>query len=132
MDHNQHNSVDLKKTPTLYIEDDPIAFEVVKSFLKDICEIDWAGSGDEALRKSSEKNYRLILMDIHLPRGLNGIQLTKHFRNDNYYSKIPIIAVTAYAMAGEKEEILSNGCDDYISKPFTKKLLLDTIVKYIR
>ena len=130
MDHNHHNTQDLQKTQTLYIEDDPVAFEVVKSFLNYLCEIDWAMNGEIALQKTSEKKYQLILMDIHLPRGLNGIELVQHFRKDLYYSKIPIIAVTAYAMAGEREDILKSGCDDYISKPFTKKLLLEIISNY--
>ena len=131
MDMNQHNSSTQQKTPSIYIEDDPIAFEIVKSFLKDTCEIDWATNSDEALKKFSEKNYKLILMDIHLPKGLSGIELTKILRKTPEFSKVPIIAVTAYAMAKEKEAILKNGCDDYISKPFTKKILLETIQKYI-
>ncbi len=131
MDMNHHNSTNQFKTHAIYIEDDPIAFEVVKSFLKNICDIDWATNSDEALKKISEKSYELILMDIHLPRGLSGIELTKLLRKKSEYSEIPIIAVTAYAMKSEITEILNSGCNEYISKPFTRKKLLETIQKYI-
>ncbi len=131
MDQNHNKLVNLQKTPTIYIEDDPVAFEVVKSFLKDVCDIDWALNSDQALEKLSENEYKLILMDIHLPRGMNGVELAKLLRQNPDYSKIPIVAVTAYAMASEKDEILNNGFNDYISKPFTKKLLLETVQKYI-
>ena len=128
---NHHNSAKQQKTPSLYVEDDPVAFEVVKSFLKDICDIDWATNSDDALKKISEKNYKLILMDIHLTKGLSGLELTQILRKNPEYSGVPIIAVTAYAMAREKDEILKNGCNDYIAKPFTKKILIETLQKYI-
>ena len=128
---NHHNSAKQQKTPSLYVEDDPVAFEVVKSFLKDICDIDWATNSDDALKKISEKNYKLILMDIHLTKGLSGLELTQILRKNPKYSGVPIIAVTAYAMAREKDEILKNGCNDYIAKPFTKKILIETLQKYI-
>ena len=128
---NHHNSAKQQKTLSLYVEDDPVAFEVVKSFLKDICDIDWATNSDDALKKISEKNYKLILMDIHLPKGLSGLELTQILRKNPEYSGVPIIAVTAYAMAREKDEILKNGCNDYIAKPFTKKILIETLQKYI-
>ena len=131
MDMNHHNSAKQQKTPSLYVEDDPVAFEVVKSFLKDICDIDWATNSDDALKKISEKNYKLILMDIHLTKGLSGLELTQILRKNPKYSGVPIIAVTAYAMAREKDEILKNGCNDYIAKPFTKKILIETLQKYI-
>ena len=131
MDMNHHRSANLHKTPSIYIEDDPVAFEVVRSFLKDICDIDWVANSNEALKKINKKKYELILMDIHLPVGLSGIELTKILRDKPEYIEVPIIAITAYAMAREKEEILKNGCNDYVSKPFTKKILLETIQKYL-
>ena len=70
-------------------------------------------------------------MDIHLPKGLSGLEITQILRKNPEYSGVPIIAVTAYAMAREKDEILKNGCNDYIAKPFTKKILIETLQKYI-
>ena len=131
MDMNHHNSKILHKTLSLYVEDDPVAYQVVSSFLKEICDIDWATNSDEALEKIDEKNYKLIFMDIHLPKGLSGIELTKVLRKNSKYSKVPIIAITAYAMAREKDDILRNGCNEYIAKPFTRKILLEIVNKYI-
>ena len=65
--------------------------------------------------------YNAILMDINLGKGKSGIEITKDIRKIAGYEKIPIIAETAFAMRGDKEEFLSAGCDYYISKPFSKE-----------
>ena len=66
----------------------------------------------------------LILMDIKMPE-MDGCDVTKEIRKLN--TEVPVIAQTAYAMAGEKEEILKSGSDAYLSKPLDKMVLLDTI-----
>ncbi|MDX1901006.1 MAG: response regulator [Gammaproteobacteria bacterium] len=58
----------------------------------------------------------LILMDLQLP-GVSGLELTRKLKADNKYKQIPIIAITAYAMKGDKEKSIEAGCDGYISKP---------------
>jgi two-component system, cell cycle response regulator DivK len=68
----------------------------------------------------------LILMDIQLP-GMSGLDLTKLIRADDNLMAIPIIAVTSFAMAGDKERILASGCDDYLSKPISIPALLEKI-----
>ncbi|HKJ78664.1 MAG TPA: response regulator, partial [Prolixibacteraceae bacterium] len=66
----------------------------------------------------------LILMDLKMPK-LDGINATKKIREFN--KKIPIIAQTAYALAGDKEKALDAGCNDYISKPINKEELIGKI-----
>ncbi len=131
MEANHKFSSGNNNSEVIYIEDDAVSYKIVKSFLKNICEVDWAPNSSEALEKTASKKYKLILLDIHLPRGISGTELLKIFRSDPYYSEKPIIAVTAYAMLHEKLELLGSGFTDYISKPFTKSTLISTLEKYI-
>lgn len=86
-------------------------------------------NGKEAVETmQTSNNIDLILMDFNMPI-MNGLDATIEIRKIN--STIPIIALTAYAMMADKEKALSIGCTDYLSKPVTKALLLETIHKYI-
>jgi PAS domain S-box-containing protein len=86
-------------------------------------------NGKEAVETmQTNKSIDLILMDFNMPV-MNGIDATIEIRKTN--TTIPIIALTAYAMMADKEKALAIGCTDYLSKPVSKALLLDTINKYI-
>ena len=76
---------------------------------------------------SRNKIYDIILMDINLGKGMDGIQATQEIRKIKGYKKTPIVALTAYAREGDKEEFLAGGCTHYLGKPFTVKQLLDLI-----
>ncbi len=112
----------------LMVENDPASRKVTSLFLKDYYNLTFAETGEEALEKAKEKIYHAILMDINLGRGLTGVEAAKMIKKFNGYEKIPIIALTAFAMAGEKEEFLKNGCTHYLSKPFRK----DDILKLLK
>ncbi|MFA6979643.1 MAG: PAS domain S-box protein [Ignavibacteriaceae bacterium] len=112
----------LKKV--LYVEDEEISFSVVKHFLKNKVSLDWARSGQDGVVMAKGNKYNAILMDINLAKGIDGMQTTKLIRELPQYQNIPIIAITAFAMRGDKEEFLGAGCSHYISKPFTKAALL--------
>jgi two-component system cell cycle response regulator DivK len=90
-----------------------------------------AKSGMEGWELAREQRPDLILMDIQLP-DVSGLEVIKWLKNDEDLKSIPVIAVTAFAMAGDKEEILAIGCDDYISKPFSVFDLLQTLKRYER
>ncbi len=111
----------------LYVEDDAIAVQWVTKVLKNICTVETVNSSIKALQNVKQKTYAAILMDINLGRGEDGVQTTKEIRKLEAYKSVPIIAVTAYVMEGDKEEFLSAGCSHYIAKPFTsaelKKLM---------
>ncbi|PKP08569.1 MAG: response regulator [Bacteroidetes bacterium HGW-Bacteroidetes-4] len=90
----------------------------------------WAETGKtalEAIKNSPEIN--LVLMDIKMPE-MNGYEATREIKK--LRPELPIIAQTAYALAGEKEKILSAGCDDYLSKPIMGKVLLEKIDIYLK
>ncbi len=108
-----------KTYSTLYVEDDDVSRDLVKRILLNICSIESATTGKDALEKAGAGNYELFLIDINLGKGMDGIEVTKELRKMPAYKNTPIIAVTAYAMSGDKEEFLAAGCSGYISKPFT-------------
>ena len=66
-------------------------------------------------------------MDIDLGFGMNGLEVTQKIKELKGYKNIPIIAVTAYAMLGDREKFLSAGCTHYIAKPFDKFALVDLL-----
>lgn len=104
----------------LYIEDDPTAIDIVKAFSSGICNVDWASTGLDGLEKIKNNKYDAVLVDINLGMGINGLEVTKKIREIHEYKDIPIVAATAFAMIGDKEEFFENGCTHYISKPFSK------------
>lgn len=113
-----------KMKKVLLVENDIASIELIKLFLKDKYEIDIAFSGVEGLEKVNRTNYDFILMDINLGAGMTGSELTKKIREIKSYKSVPIIAMTAFAMEGDKEEFLKAGCSHYLSKPFSKEELL--------
>ncbi len=102
----------------LFAEDDKISLLSGKKMLeKSGYVVTTAVDGQEALQRLSEQAFDLILMDIQMPV-MDGVEATKLIRASGAsYADIPIIAMTAYAMAGDKEKFLAAGMNDYISKP---------------
>ncbi|MFI5236415.1 MAG: response regulator [Ignavibacteriales bacterium] len=111
----------------LYVEDDSISREVVAMFLRNNFSLETAVDSSEAMEKLKANNYSVILLDISLYKGLDGLELAREIRKLKNYKKVPIIAVTALAFREDEKRILKGGCSHYISKPFSRKLLLDTI-----
>lgn len=72
----------------------------------------------------------LIIMDIHLVDH-SGLELTKRLKADPHLKNIPVVAVTAFAMKGDEEKILSGGCDAYLSKPIDISVFLETIKRFL-
>ncbi len=108
----------------LYVEDDEIAVHIVSKMLDGYCEIDNTNNAESALHMAQAKKYDAIFMDINLGKGLDGVKTTMLLKKMELYQNVPIVAMTAYAMVGDKEEFLNAGCTHYISKPFTKSELL--------
>jgi CheY-like chemotaxis protein len=111
----------------LYIEDDSRNREIVSMFLKNYYLVDTASESSEALKKINKNSYAIILLDISLCKGLDGLELAREIKKLKKYKDIPIIAVTAYALREDEDRILNSGCTHYISKPFSKKVLLEKI-----
>ena len=86
--------------------------------------------GAEALEKARSERPDVILMDLSLPR-LDGWAVVGQLKADPELSNIPIIAVTAYALRGDRERALAAGCDDYVAKPIDLPELKSKLVKYL-
>ena len=113
-----------KNYKLLLVEDDEVNAKIILKFLQEGYDTDCVKSGTEAIDLSVQKKYDCILMDISLRGELDGLMTTQRIRNIPGYASTPIIAVTAFAMVGDKEKFLNGGCSHYISKPFTKQDLL--------
>src|ERR1700731_188251 len=87
-------------------------------------------NGLEALRLAREHRPDLILMDIQLPE-VSGLEVTKWIKEDDDLRRIPVIAVTAFAMKGDEEKIREGGCEAYIAKPISVNHFLDTVHKFL-
>ena len=90
-----------------------------------------AADAETGIASAREQKPDLILMDIALPE-MDGIKATKILKNDEATKHIPIVAVTAFAMRGDRETILAAGCDEYIPKPFKLKEFTETIKKFLK
>lgn len=88
-----------------------------------------AKSGMEGWRMAREQHPDLILMDIRLP-DVSGIEVTRWLKGDETLKSIPVVAITAFAMAGEEEKIGEGGCDAYIVKPISLPNFLQTIERF--
>ncbi len=88
-----------------------------------------AADGVEGLQKVRELHPDVVLLDISLPR-MDGIEVVKRIREDETIREIPVIALTASAMAGDRERFLAAGCDDYLSKPVRMVTLLEMVHRY--
>ncbi len=120
-----------KDKSVLIVEDDFSNAVMIKTYLEEFITADHVYNGYEAIDKCKHKKYDAVLMDINL-RGIDGVETFRRIREiDDYYFNVPIIAVTAYAMKGDKERFLSAGFNYYIPKPFKQAELLNILQKVI-
>ena len=113
----------------LYVEDNPANLFLVQRVARmgnhDV--VNYA-DGQSALDRFKDDNPDLVLMDVQLPGLLTGLDVVKALRKDGH--KTPIIAVTAYAMSGDRERCLEAGCDGYLAKPLPVNELVELFKRY--
>ena len=124
-----HNTETTKKI--LVVEDNQDSRELVIKVLKSkgylVME---AADGEAALQKLADERPDLILMDISLPK-IDGFEVTRRVKEQESFKDIPIIALTAHAMKGDREKALQAGCDGYIPKPISVRELPDQILTFL-
>ncbi len=118
----------------LVVEDYLINQEVTRDMLELLeCQVDIAADGVNALKLYSAGNYDLILMDVQIP-GKDGLQITREIRTEEQRqskkARVPIVALTANALSGDRERCLAAGMDDYLSKPLDLKRLEQVLSKF--
>jgi signal transduction histidine kinase/CheY-like chemotaxis protein/HPt (histidine-containing phosphotransfer) domain-containing protein len=125
----QEEAVSLQKITVLIAEDNVMNQQLITHLMKS-WDIDYVlvNSGQEAVNELKKREYSLILMDIQMPE-MDGYIATHVIRNEMKLS-IPIIAMTAHAMAGEKEKCLQLGMNDYVSKPIKETILYNMIGRH--
>jgi len=115
----------------LIIEDSPDNMELITFILKkNGYETAWAKTGQEGIDMALADRPDFIILDIQLP-DMDGTKVLEIIRSSDINGSIPIIAMTSYAMSGDRENLLSAGCNGYIEKPIDPMTVMDEIRKVI-
>lgn len=115
----------------LVIEDQEDNRRIVRDLVTSVgYELVEATSGEEGVAMVETNAPDLILMDIQLP-GIDGYETTRRIKANPAFQHIPIIAVTSYALSGDERKAREAGCDDYVTKPFSPRVLLAKIRQYL-
>ncbi|MBF0434184.1 MAG: response regulator [Magnetococcales bacterium] len=115
----------------LLVEDNEINQEVASGILSQVgLQVEIVTNGVEAVERVFERPFDAVLMDVQMPV-MDGYEATRRIRQEKGFEKLPIIAMTANAMMGDREICLAAGMNDYVSKPIDPKLLYATLAKWI-
>lgn len=118
-----------EKPRVLAVEDNSETQLLLEHLLKKSYEVVVVASVDEALDTVADAYFDALLLDINLSEERTGTDLLHLLRERNDMDDVPAIALTAYAMPGDREDFLEAGFDQYVSKPFTRADLTDAIEK---
>lgn len=111
----------------LSVEDNADTRLLLKHTLQDSYEVTFAPDVEEAMDAVETEPFDLLLLDINLGTENGGVELLHMIRDREDIGEIPAIALTAFAMPGDREELLAEGFDEYVGKPFTHAELQETI-----
>jgi len=115
----------------LLVEDQPDNRQIIRDLLAVTdYELTEAENGEQALAAVAKQQPDLILMDIQLPI-MDGYEAMRRIKADPALRSIPIIAVTSYALSGEEQKARAAGCDGYVTKPYSPRLLLARIREFL-
>ena len=115
----------------LIIEDNRDTQTLLKYLLGADYDIKIVGEFNQAVEVANEASFDLLLIDINLGEERTGVDLLNILRETDPYNDVPMIAITAYAMPGDFQRFINIGFDAYISKPFTRHDLINTIKNFI-
>ena len=119
------------KEKILIVEDSPLNMKLLEMVLRaKSYTLLKATDGKEALDIAVREQPDLIIMDIQLPK-MSGLEVARRLRETPAFSHTPIIAITAYAMKGDKERVIESGCDAYLSKPINTRELPEVIAEML-
>ena len=116
----------------LVVEDDPKNLKLFRDLLQRFgFEVTEATDGEMGVEAARSGQPDLILMDIMMPK-MDGLEATRIIKADPETKHIPIVALTSFAMSGDRERALAAGCDDYIAKPVDVRQLIGTVQGFCR
>ncbi len=116
----------------LVVEDDFDSSEVAKVYLGAFYDVVIVDSGEKAMDELKKSAFDLVLLDISLGPGMDGVKTLKAIRKDAASKSVPVIALTAHALRGDADYYLSQGFSAYMPKPYKKKDLLTVVANYLR
>ena len=114
----------------LFVEDSPQNRDVVRRYLQGIYEVIEAEDGEYGVERARREKPELILMDLSLPR-MDGWEATRRIKAEPELREIPVLALTAHASREDQARAREAGCDDYLTKPVDRDLLLDAISRHL-
>jgi two-component system cell cycle response regulator DivK len=125
------DSGDIMDKLILIVEDEPKNLTLFRDLLQRFGYVTIeATNGKDGVELARVRNPNLILMDIQMPV-MDGLEATQILKLDTETKNIPILALTSYAMKGDREKILQAGCDGYLAKPIDVKEFLATVAQYL-
>jgi CheY-like chemotaxis protein/HPt (histidine-containing phosphotransfer) domain-containing protein len=123
---------DLSGLHVLLVEDNPFNQQLANAMLvRAGIDVSLADDGAEALQALQRGRFDAVLMDMQMPK-MDGLEATRHIREDMALADLPVIAMTANAMIGDREICLAAGMDDYLSKPLHYKTLYETLARWTK
>lgn len=124
------SSSDRLDMTVLAVDDNPANLKLIGALLEDqVKHVELCDSGQQAYELARQQPLDLILMDIQMP-GMDGIRACELIRKLAHHQQTPVIAVTAHAMAGQKEKLLNAGMNDYLAKPIEESRLRNLLLRY--
>jgi two-component system, cell cycle response regulator DivK len=121
----------LKQKRVLIVEDNKRNLKLFEIIMRNFeIELFTTSNGLNALEIIQKEHLDLVLMDIQMP-GMSGLEIIERIRNDEKFKDLKIIAVTAYAMSGDREKLLECGFNEYVSKPIRIQEFKKTIQKFL-
>ena len=111
----------------LHVEDNAEIRSIVNYFLRKSCDIEFAETGESAIELVKSGHFDIIIMDINLGDGIDGIETARQIRALDGYENVPIIAITANLSSGVRDNCLTVGMDAFLPKPFRREDLVNTI-----
>ncbi|EHJ3918861.1 two-component sensor histidine kinase BarA [Salmonella enterica] len=115
---------------TMAVDDNPANLKLIGALLEDkVQHVELCDSGHQAVDRAKQMQFDLILMDIQMP-DMDGIRACELIHQLPHQQQTPVIAVTAHAMAGQKEKLLSAGMNDYLAKPIEEEKLHNLLLRY--
>ena len=121
----------MHKTRIAVVDDNADNRLIIRTILEDQYEIEEFSNGIEAIEHFKKNRPAVVIMDISLPE-MDGIEILRHIRADSHLRDLPVIALTAHAMVGDREKYLAAGFNEYLAKPILDmNLLFKTIRSFL-
>lgn len=121
----------MKPPVVLLVEDnDQNAYLATYLLEKGGCRIVWVKTGPQGVAKAEEIRPDLVVLDVELPE-MNGYEVARELRKRASLATVPIIAVTSYAMVGDRQKAIDAGCTDYIEKPINPETFTTDVIKHL-